>query len=364
MNTTEVQKLASWFVDHYQRLHNAYSAVLAPIQHNSQQPSKQPVDVQLRELEALLESITFESLSMQQINVLTDMGIYRFIGHEGALNVAQIVRTSDFDATTAAAMLNDIIGTLGSAHTGFTQFLGALSQLGLAQSETFEADGSVVVRLGFQNEAAIKDIVDWKSSADDWHTIIRGVALASGEAPEDTKVIGASTGSIILVLAVSLTVATILALISKRVTSIATDVIGIQNEVEDLRHKKWLNRSIETAFQKEIETRKATAFSDIIELIETRLPNIDGSQKTAVEASVRKLLTFGEQGGSVDFVTPESPPEENEDDLKGNEDQIARAALTEAQTVIREYQAEREALKLLTHNAVRNAANENPFEKN
>ncbi|OYW28713.1 MAG: hypothetical protein B7Z44_07435 [Caulobacter sp. 12-67-6] len=75
-----------------------------------------------------------------------------------------------------------------------------------------------------------------------------------------------------------------------------------------------------------------------------QLKGKDGEIKTALVKSIEKLLAFSEKGGSVDFVAPETEEEEGDD----VEDSGLKAALIEARDVIREYQSQRDSLKLLS----------------
>ena len=174
--------------------------------------------------------------------------------------------------------------------------------------------------------------------------IIRGIAMVAGEAPENTKVIGASTGSIILVLAATSTLTGLLALISKHVISVAKDVVEIRNQIEDLRAKKMLNVVMQNELQKMERDKKSNALAEVVSAIKAKMPDLDGGQITALEASVKKLLTFNEKGGNVDFVAPQID-EEKFDDLHENEDGVHD--FRDARALIHDYQKVREQIKML-----------------
>lgn len=176
--------------------------------------------------------------------------------------------------------------------------------------------------------------------------------MAAGEPPEATRVVGASTGSVILILAGTVTVTTILALISKNIASVAKDAIGIANQIEDLRGKKLLNDTIEQELIKQETERKKEALEKIIDLVKGKVQALDGEKTNALESSVKKLLNFTEKGGNLDFVVPDS--EEPSDDGSANDDQLK--SLAEARDAVREYQAEREHIKLLEQHGQQKAA--------
>ncbi len=283
----------------------------------------------------------FDELSIQQLRMLADLGVEQFIGRVGAQYIEGTIRTAEYDSATAVDLINAALSKLSEAHSGFSQYRSSLKALGVDGADDQADHDAIIIRVGFQNDASIENITDWKESAKDWYAIIRGLALAADEAPEDTKIIGASTGSIILILAGTLSVTTLLALISKNIASIAKEVIGIRNQVEDLRHKKWLNTIIEKEFKKKEEALKTAALTDIIALIKKRIPNIDGEKSAALEISIKNLLAFNEKGGNFDFVSPDNA-------VSSGGDGQDLDALVEVQTVIRDYQATREQLKLLT----------------
>ena len=345
MNVNELQQLADWYIEHYSQLNSLYNGLLAPIQHNASQPSKQPVESQLESLLAYLREMKFDELSLQQLQMLSSLDVDGFMGSDGVNYVESTIRTSDFDSATAVTKITDALSKLSSAHSGFSAYRESLALLGLNRRDADEEIDSIIIRIGFQSDASIDNVTDWKDSARDWYDIIRGLALASNESPEDTKIVGASTGSIILILAGTASVTTLLALISKDIASVAKDVIGIGNDIEDLRHKKRLNNVIEKELRKQENNKKDKALKDITGLIKRKIPDLDGEKITALEGSIKKLLAFNEKGGNVDFVAPDARADELDADPDGKDQPMT--ALAEARSAIHEYQAVRDQIKLL-----------------
>ncbi len=346
MNVDELRRLASWYIDHYANLHSLYNKLLSPVQHNASQPNKQPLEGQLEALIDYLRSMRFEELSLQQLKLLYDLGVDQYIGSEGANFIEATIRTSDYDPSTASSKISEAIGVLNNVNSGFSSYRDSIQSLGLSAPDDQEEDDFITIRVGFQNEAAIDNVTDWRDSAKDWYDIVRGLALASNEAPEDTRIVGASTGSIILILAGTLSVTTLLALISKNIAAVAKDVIGIGNQIEDLRRKKMLNGVIEKELRKLEKDKKDKAQADIIALISNKIPDLDGEKITALEGSIKKLLAFNEKGGNVDFVAPEEGAGDEDNDNADGE--AATSALEAARSAIHDYQEVREQIKLLT----------------
>ena len=200
----------------------------------------------------------------------------------------------------------------------------------------------------FRHRAAIEDVVQWKKWSDEWHDIVRGIALSIGESPEDTRVIGASKGSLIIILSGTLAFTKALSLITKYLASIIKDILVIANAIEDLQHKKILNKVVENNLEKQSEKLKIDGVKTILAEVKKALPNkLDGEQIQALERSIKKYLNFSDLGGDVDFV---SPPEVHEDDEENEDGKALNAVeISEIRKIIHEVHSLRDEVKLLTH---------------
>lgn len=353
MDVREVEKLAEWYLDHFAPLSERYQELIAPVQNNANQQAKSALEGELNALLSYLTAMDFEVLSLQQIKLLDELGVGSLLGHSGAEFVAGIIRTSNYDPATALKELTDAHAQLNGIRLHFDTLLKSMAGLKLRRQDTEDVEEFITIRVGFQNDAAINNVTEWKDSAKDWYDIIRGLALASNEAPEATRVIGASTGSIILILAGTATVTALLALISKNVAAVAKDTLEILHSVEDLRQRKLLTKVMEAEFKSLIDTRKQSALDNITKEVKPLLADANGEKIPALTNSIKKLLAFNEKGGNVDFVAPdddgsdtaESESEENEEVVRAK----AKSGLSIARDAIRQYQEVREQLKLLSH---------------
>lgn len=348
MNIQELEKLATWYIDHFDRLGQHYQGLIAPIQHNANQQEKQPFEALMTTLMEYLDGMDFEVLSLQQIKMLETLGVAKFIGLDGTNFVESTIKTANFDPATGLAALNAAFSALSNARGQFNNYLEALGGLKLRHSETDGTDEFITIRIGFQNDASIDNVTKWKDSAKDWFDIIRGLSVATNEAPESTRVVGASTGSIILVLASVAAVTELLARISKHVTGVAKDGLEIMHSREDLRQKKMLTKVIEAEFTTMIETRRKEALETILAEIKPLLPDESGDKIPALTTSIKKLLTFNEKGGNVDFVTPDASVAEAEADEEASVSE-KKSAIAGVREAIHEYQEVREQLKLLSY---------------
>jgi len=357
MEVAELVRLAGWFESEAPPLRDAYQNLLSVLQHNASQSEKRPLEAELNRLEAAQLVMSFDELSLQQIRVLERLDVRPYLGREGAMFVDEAVRTANYDPATAVSRIQAVITNIDNARNNLNAYERVTEQLKADVAEPDQPADRIIIRVGFENDANIDNVADWRDSSKDWYEIIRGIALAANESPEDTKVVGAATGSVILILAGTVAVTTMMATISKNITSVARDVIGVGVERENLRQKKLLTAAMEAELKKIEQKKRTDAVKTVMAELRKYLPaSALGDTKVALEGSVKKLLDFNERGGVVDFVAPPEP-EAADDEDNGDAEDKGRQLLADARRVIHEYQGERESLRLLTDQSA--TANDN-----
>jgi hypothetical protein len=348
MNVTELYGLAKWYGIYFGEMNRLYSALYTTLQHNSTQPNQLPVEEKLNELVLFLQGMRMQELSLHQMKLLTELDVGDILGPIGAQNVADVVKTASYDPASTATKLNAAVQATNNAQIKLAAYSSAVTGLGIPLQDYEPEEGIFIVRVGFKDNAAIQNIADWKNSADDWFMIIRGLALVAGEAPEDTKIVGVANGSIILVLATTCVVTSLLAKIAKHISGISKEVLGLGVELESLRQKKIMTKTMEAEFtklQKKARDEGLKAINSELELSIVTNPEINGEAKVALEKSIEKLLKFGELGGDLDFIVP--PQEENgvEQTELGSTD--THSDIQQVRQLVEEYQQTREAIRLL-----------------
>jgi hypothetical protein len=356
MEISELVRLGAWFEREVPPVRTAYANLLGLLQHNASQSDQRPLETELSRLVGALEAMDFGELSIQQIRLLERLGVRDSLGTEGVRFLGTAVMTANYDPATAVAKVQSVVTAIDNATNSLNTYRAAIDQLNLEPKDLETIPDRIIIRIGFENEASIRNITDWKDSGKEWYDIIRGLALAANESPENTNVIGTATGSIILILAGTVAVTSMLAVISKNITSVAKDVIGVGIERENLRQKKLLNTAIEAEFKKIEEKKRADALKTVMAALKDHLHKaVMGDAKVALEASVKKVLEFNEKGGVVDFVAPpDQDPEDEVDEAEG----VGQQLFADVRQIIHEYQAEREALRLLTHQPGNDNSNE------
>ena len=76
---------------------------------------------------------------------------------------------------------------------------------------------------------------------------------------------------------------------------------------------------------------------------------MDGGQITALESSVKKLLTFNEKGGNIDFVAPEADETTAKEAPDGKE---GTSKIGDARAMIHAYQEVREQIKMIEDRSI------------
>jgi hypothetical protein len=330
MNVDELYRLGGWYAHQFSELNTLYGALLEPINHNANQSDKRPVESELNALTGFLADQHFDELSLEQLKMLSSLGVDVYIGPEGAAYVEAAVRTSNYDPATAVQRLNAAVQSINSTRGLLAAYVEAVNNLGFGPDDVLAEDGLITIRVGFQNDVAINNVTEWKDTAKEWYDIVRGLSMACDESPEDVKVIGAATGSLILILAGTAAFTALLAQISKHITTAAKDIIGVRMEVENLRQKKLLTKGMEAELKKIEKEKTDGAITTIEKLLEGKVKVQVGDVSVALTSSIKKLLTFSEKGGTVDFVAPEDEAEPEDGDAK---DGGLKAALIEAKNL-------------------------------
>jgi hypothetical protein len=163
----------------------------------------------------------------------------------------------------------------------------------------------VVIHLHFGSEAKISEVAELKRWSNDWYEIARGITACVDGKPEDIRIIGASTGSVILTLVAIATTAKLLASISVSVAQILQQIQTVQMHKEDYRHKKIINQKIEDGFRDAIDHIRSHAAENVVKQVightaSELSPEIESQLKLAIE----KFIVYTEKGGEIDLIAP------------------------------------------------------------
>ena len=343
MDITDTLALDVWVREWVPQALDHYRPLAKVVQNNTQPQAAQPVGPPLEKLIYFLKTVPMAELSSQQMDVLDALSIGHLLGRQGAYWVSKTVRTATYDPATTNNSIQEAVGSLQQAVIKMQSFVNAAKALGF-DTEDEELDGGLFrVSVCFQDKVAIDTVPDLKNRSNDWFKIIAGVADAIGERPEETQVIGVANGSIWVVLGTTAAMTKALAIISKHAREVASNVIGILNDIEDYRTKRRMNELIERGFEQALEDTKKNGFASIMDELVLLLPaDLPPEKRTKLENSVKQMLAFVEKGGDVDFSTP---TDMDPDDEEYDED--VAEIVAEVKSMIAEAQAAKQGVLLL-----------------
>ena len=346
MNVSELYLMAKWLKDHGRTLNSLYLSLQQTIAHNAAQPQKQPLEEQLNQLDDYLKGMNMSQLSSAQIAYLDRFNVGSILGQRGSNFINSTVKKSAYDPATANSDMEEAHNRLMKAIQKAAKILEALSGVAFAKDHELYEPGHVTVRIEFQGQAEIRNVVDWKNWSATWHDIVRGVGRTVNEAPENTKVIGASQGSVIMILAVTYGFTRILALIAKSIASIAKDYLEVRMAAEKLKVIKGFNAENEKKLLENAEEIQKSGVERVIkELKESLDHQLDGDVEAELRRSISKILEFYTKGGEVDFVSPSA--EQADADNDGDE-VIDEEIIAEIRQEIEAARQAQEEVKLLT----------------
>ncbi len=345
MNVSELYALTYWIDEEIRQTEvvNRYQQLQSVIQRHTQ-PNQQKASFEQEKenLFSVLKDVALEKLSKDQITFLEHLGIAEAVGSEGISSVEDLLFRNVIDVANTAQKLANRIQKINEGLTKSHKIQEGLE--GCVSYEEYEESDEVLMRVSFTKRAAISNISDLKTWGGIWYEIGRGIAMAHDSSPEDVRVIGATKGSIIIELAVAASVAGTASTIILSALKVADKVLDIRKKAEEIRGMKLKNDKLALDLEKEAENEKESGIKDISKVVIKKCSlnaKQEGDKITALENSVKKLVSFIEDGGEVDFVIPEDE-ESEEGEISRNED--LRLAFQE----IRQLESK---LNLLTENS-------------
>jgi hypothetical protein len=302
---------------------------------NSQGNEKQPLKEALAAVHIFFNTMPTEQLNIQQQTLFNSNRVLGFIGFAGWSEVERIVKTREqYDPASAAQDFRAFKDRLSTFAESMINFQISLINTGFNENTLPEVDiDKVRIDVYFRGDASIDDITELRDWSDEWYHIMQNLAAANGEAPESVKVVGASTGSIIIFIMGTLSVETLIALILKQIANGVDQVFVIRNTAEDFRIKKVLNKQLEKALKDREKEIAITAQKSAVEAILKKIGPQNGEAQTKVSKAVEKFFSFTALGGLVDLSTP------NKEDLTDEQQQEA-AEINDATTAMRQLSTE------------------------
>jgi hypothetical protein len=315
MNINELYQLTIWAEDNIIKVNisQKFQQLITIINNNvnNRNAAAQSFEAQKEELLKTIANINIFSLSKEQLNVLEKYNILENISSNASEQISDIFYKQSLDLATILKELQDRHRNLNQGINKITTLKNSLFEI-IEEKDLSFFENEAIIKLHFENNASIDNIVELKKWSSDWYDILRGIALSKDEAPESIKVISAEKGSIIITLGIAYGLVKIISKAILKVLEIIEKSLEIAKKAHELKQLKLTNQKIIADLEKEAKDFKK---NKITEMIDTFLKNnSDGEKKTAFEKSLKKLIIFTEKGGQVDCFLPS--PSEDDDEIK------------------------------------------------
>ncbi len=316
MNIRELLTLLEWvdeyvkqsdIVEHYQMVQEILERHAQPNQ------SRQPFLLEKVGLIKALEGIPLDELIDEQIVYLEKLGILPNIGDSAISAVKEILTDNALDPATAADKIGSMVATLSDGLEKSESLRANLD--GLAQPRE-KMEKEAILRVKFEGDSTITNIVNFRLWANNWYDIGYGIARFNNIAPENIRVIGADHEPLIVELAMNhnyaLQILNILYGSLKSIEKIYNlrfyqDYIGRQHV------KQVTTVMIKEQLEEEINSEKEEYIERIFRRItkEVSIPSGEGDRAIHLRKCIRNLMDFIDKGGKVDFILPDLNKTEN-----------------------------------------------------
>lgn len=313
MNVEELFGLTEWVDERIVKegLHASYSSLHSVLNSNAQPNTEaQPLDPHRSNLDTALRGVPLNELTREQSNYLECIGIVQWVGVEAAAAVEDVLFRNAIDSATAAAHMQKGASAIQAGVNRSNAIRDSLAPC-LPATSSDELPREILLRVGFEGDASITNMVEFQRWARKWHEIGRGITMAHGESPESIKVVGASKGSIILELAIQPEIARSFALIITTSLVLAEQFHRVRRQAREVRkldleieEKERIAKDLEENADR-IRTKGAEEITDRLRIsLEIEVDDASGDVIIALGKSVKGLLDFVDKGGSVDLVVP------------------------------------------------------------
>jgi hypothetical protein len=317
MNVSGLYELTNWIQSEIEgkQIPKKYQALQQVLQRNAQpNQQKQPFENQKDDLIKTIRKVPLNQLTKDQVEFLRNLGIAQTVGKEGVDTIEDILYKNVLDIATAAKKIQEI-------HQRLTQGIQKSNQIktglqGCVKEQEYEAKEEVLIRVYFKENASLENVTDFKKWGNIWYEIGRGIAMVHNAAPENVRIVGATSGSIVIEMAAVASIASTTSIIILSALKVAERVIDILKKVEELRNLKLNNEKLLNELEKEARKEKETGINKIADEIIRKLglnSEGEGDKINALKKSVTNLVNFIESGGEVDFIIPEQDLEESQE---------------------------------------------------
>lgn len=331
MDVRELLGLVDWYKEFVTPAISHYRALISVLDTNASNSPKQPLRESLSQVKDALLAMPMGKLSDEQKGLLLENEAFGLLGRVGWAHINKIVTGGAFDPASAATDARIALSRIEALRARFTQLTAAIGELKIVLPRQPVEEGRATLRIHFADAAGINNTRDLKRWAVDWNDIISGIALCVDEAPEETHIVGADTGTVIIVMTATKLFTKLFAAIAKDVIDVAKQGLELADAWEDLKQKRLMTASMTAAFEEKKKALKDGGTTKVLENAkQLQLPSpITPEKEGKLKVAIEKFTRFQDVGGVVDLLTPPND-EVSEDDGDGEVELSELNALVEA----------------------------------
>ena len=309
MNIRELFSLLEWIDEHIRKpdIVGHYLIVQEILQRHSQpnQP-RQPFLLEKMGLINVLGIIPLNKLIDEQVAYLDKLGLLSNIGEPAISKIKTILTDNALDPATAANKIGEMIDALRAGLEKSENLRKNLKDLIIPSKES---ETKIIVRLHFEADSKIDNLVDLKLWANVWYDIGYGIARFNNSAPENISVRGADHEPMTIELAMDHNYALQILYVlhgSLRSMEKIYNLKFYQEYISRQNVKKLTTVMIKEQLEEEITSEKEESvekiFKDIIK--EFAIPDGAGDRAVHLRRSIKSLMDFVYKGGRVDIIAP------------------------------------------------------------
>lgn len=322
MQSSEIYTFARWYQTNV--INSKLTSVLANSANTIKANLRNSIEVvKKQQLESIISTI-----SQFNLNELNDSHrkIIKNIGLESAILEGA---KSNFSTLLSPSMDNNHIineltlysNELNAAHSKIAPLITSLPYI-LSDDYLLPSaipEGKYLMRLTFQEQASIDNLVNLKEWSKAWHTIARGFSMANDQSPEDFEIISVDKGSVIIDLALTLETIT---LINDTLSSFAELAINLTELYIALKSAKLLKDVITVElYEKVVKEAELNLTEKEINIVEKVVDNLEQNgriknkqSKNELTSAIREIVKFNDKGGDIKCIS--STSKSNEEDVK------------------------------------------------
>lgn len=320
MQSSEIYTFARWYQT------NVTSSKLASVLANSANTIKVNLRngievVKKQQLESIISTI-----SQFNLNELNDSH-RKLIKNIGLESIILEAAKSNFSMLFSPSMDNNHIineltfysNELNTAHSKITPLITSLPYI-LSDDYLLPSsipEGKYLMRLTFQEQASIDNLVNLKEWSKAWHTIARGFSMANDQSPEDFEIISVDKGSVIIDLALTLETIT---LINDTLSSFAELAINLTELYIALKSAKLLKHVVTVElYEKVVKEAESNLTEKEINIVEKVVDNLEQNGKiknkqsrNELTSAIREIVRFNDKGGDIKCISNIKKPKEQD----------------------------------------------------